>query len=68
MQDIIKTCDIGLLMGAPLMQNILSKIAFHVSFLLLKEKNIEFMDDAQIEVKAYHLFSQVFIYFYVNIH
>lgn len=44
-------------MGAPLMQNILSKIAFHVSSLLMKEKNIQITDEAdkaQIGVKVYY--------------
>ncbi|XP_035214491.1 lysine-specific demethylase 8-like isoform X3 [Stegodyphus dumicola] len=36
--DIIKACDMGLLMGAPLMQNILSKIAAKLTDMLLKER------------------------------
>ncbi|GFU93109.1 lysine-specific demethylase 8 [Trichonephila clavipes] len=45
--DIIKACDMGLLMGAPLMKNILSRIASKVSSMTIMEKNQDFISKAK---------------------
>lgn len=39
-------------MGAPLMQNILSKIAFKVSSILNEEKEAKLLYETEIEVKV----------------
>ncbi|GIY52151.1 lysine-specific demethylase 8 [Caerostris darwini] len=45
--DIIKACDMGLLMGAPLMKNILSKIASKISLMLVNEKSQDVVSKAK---------------------
>ncbi|XP_055932207.1 lysine-specific demethylase 8-like isoform X1 [Argiope bruennichi] len=45
--DIIKICDMGLLMGAPMMKNILSKIASKVSSMIVLEGNHDLLSQAK---------------------
>lgn len=60
----------GLLMGAPVMQNILSKIAFNVSAMLLDERNQELNFEKNVIIFEFcvHLFSNYYYYMlFVNL-
>ena len=45
-KDLMKTCDMGLLMGAPLLNNLLSRMAEHFRQCLVTSENLKSLDTA----------------------